>query len=62
MNPTDVFTFAKGILKKNESLTIPRRAKAARAFQNREGKGPAGCQSSRSNKQAEATVTAPTKR
>ncbi len=60
MKPTDVLTFAKGILKKNESLIMLRRAKAASAFQKREGNGPAGCQGTRSSKQAEATVTAPT--
>src|SRR5213596_1310069 len=62
MNPTDVLTFANGILKKNESLTIPNTANAARAFQNREGKGPEGCHSGRSSKQHEANVTAPTQR
>src|SRR5256885_11252342 len=35
MNPTEVFTLANGIRKKNESLTIPSSAKAARAFQDR---------------------------
>jgi hypothetical protein len=61
MNPTDVLTLANGILKKNESLTMLRIAKAASAFQKRDGKGPAGCHGSKSSKQAEATVTAPTK-
>src|SRR3989441_4807530 len=62
MNPTDVFTFANGMRKKNESLTIPSNANAARAFQKREGNGPEGCHSGRSNRQADATVTAPTQR
>lgn len=62
MNPTDVFTFANGILKKNESLIMLRMVKAASAFQKRDGNGPAGCQGSKSSKQAEATVTAPTNR
>src|SRR2546426_5506240 len=38
MNPTEVFTFANGMRKKNESLTIPSNANAARAFQKREGR------------------------
>jgi hypothetical protein len=62
MNPTDVFTFANGILKKKESLTIPSTANAARAFQNRDGNGPAGCHSGRNKRLAEASVTAPTQR
>src|SRR5712691_9060252 len=62
MNPTEVFTFANGIRKKKESLTIPRRVNAARAFKKREGNGPKGCQSGRTNRQAEANVTAPTHR
>src|SRR5256885_9772230 len=48
MNPTEVFTLANGIRKKNESLTIPSSAKAARAFQKRPGNGPEGCHSGRS--------------
>src|SRR2546421_10267169 len=60
MNPTEVFTFANGIRKKNESLTIPSSANAARAFQKREGNGPEGCHSGRSRKQADANVIAPT--
>src|SRR5690349_9126794 len=62
MNPTEVFTFANGIRKKNESLTIPSSANAARAFQKGEGNGAEGCHSGRSSKQADANVTAPTQR
>src|SRR5256885_12838357 len=62
MNPTEVLTFANGILKKKESLTMPRRAKAAKAFQKREGKGSMGCHSGRNRSAPEARVTAPTKR
>jgi len=62
MNPTEVLTLANGILKKNESLIMLRSAKAARAFQKRDGNGPAGCHCTSSSKEAEATVTAATKR
>ena len=62
MNPTEVFTFANGILKKNESLMMPRSANAVRAFQKREGNGPGACQSGITSKQADANVTAPTQR
>jgi hypothetical protein len=62
MKPTDVLTLANGIRKKNESLIMLRRVKAASAFQKRDGKGPAGCHGRRSSKQAEATVTTPTSR
>ena len=62
MNPTEVLTFAKGSRKKKESLTMPKQAKAARAFQKREGNGPASCQSGRTRTATEANVTAPTKR
>src|SRR6266487_1139085 len=62
MKATEVLTFAKGILKKNESLTMLRSANAATAFQKRDGNGPGGCQMGRTNRHAEANVTAPTRR
>jgi hypothetical protein len=62
MNPTEVLTFANGILKKNESLTIPSKANAANPFQNREGNGPGACHAGIRNKQTDVSVTAPTNR
>jgi len=62
INATEVLTFAKGIMKKNESLTMLRSANAATAFQKRDGNGAGGCQLGRTNRHAEANVTAPTKR
>src|SRR5262245_30162431 len=60
MNPTDVLTRAKGILKKNESLIMLKRVKAANAFQKREGNGPGSCQVTDNKTAADAAVTAPT--
>ena len=59
MKLTDVLTFANGILRKNESLRMPRIANAARAFQYREGKGPGHAHSPlRRRKPAAETTTA----
>src|SRR5437667_5280656 len=60
MKPTEVLTLANGIRKKNESLTIPSRANAAKPFQNRDGNGPGSCHSPSTSKQTDATETAHT--
>src|SRR5690349_11079910 len=60
MNPTEVLTLAKGILKKNESLTMPSRANAAKPFQKREGNGPGSCHSPSISKPPDASETAHT--
>ena len=60
MKPTEVATLANGIRNANESLTIPRIAKAASAFQNLEGNAGGTSQSRRNNRQKLARHTTPT--
>src|SRR5713101_9789497 len=61
MKPTDVVTLANGngILNENESHTIPRTAKAARAFQSR---GAGRTHSGKKRRAVLARVTRPTRR